>query len=240
MTLPEADSAPIPGEPSADSGGGPDGPGRHPGRGTGTRLWLVRHGLVDAAYQGVAYGDMDVPLSPEGLEQTERVARRLGTEPLAAILSSPLQRALRLAERLAELTGVALEVEPDLREIHRGTWQGRAVSELHASEPEAVAAFHADPWNWREHQGESDRQILERVWPVVERVLDEHAGRTAALVAHYNVIRVAATYALGLPPVTSFGLRVDTGRAVLLEDGERGWILHQANVTGPVGRGSAE
>jgi len=210
----------------------------HPGFQTGAVLWLVRHGHVREDWQGVAYGDLDVPLGPEGLRDTELAAESLGGSGLDAVLSSPLSRARALGQALAERAGVELEVDDALREIHRGSWQGRKVAELHEQCPDEVRAFYADPWNFDAHGGENDRAVLARVWPVVERVLRTRPTRVA-LAVHYNVIRVAVGRALGIPPAHTFRLRVDPGRGVMLRDGVTGWELVHSNTLGPAAEPAA-
>jgi len=214
-------------------------PERHPGWASGARLWLVRHTEVHPDWQGKAYGNLDVPLAPEGEAQVREVARAFAKLEPTAILSSPLQRATRLAEELAQTTGAPLSLEPDLREIHRGRWQGMSVAELYDRHAEQVRAFYADPWDYHAHEGENDAMVSARVWPVLERALAQQAGGTLIVVAHYNVIRVVVRDALGVPPARSFGLRIETGRAALLLDDEAGWVLRRSNVTSPAPAGPA-
>ena len=208
---------------------------RHPGFGTGTKLWLLRHAEVAAEWRGRAYGDLDVPLSDEGRRTTEELARALGDVGVDIVLSSPLERALELGRAVARASGAELEVDPDLRELHRGAWQGRDHTEL----AEEMAPYYDDPWSFDGHAGESDALLAARVWPVVERAIESRPGGTVVLATHYNVIRVIAGIALGLAPPRTFALRVDPGRAVLLEDGPRGFVLRRSNVAAPT-TGSAE
>jgi len=218
-------------------------PDRHPGFETSTRLWLLRHAEVREDYQGRAYGNLDVPLSEEGLADTERLAQDFGRLEIASIVSSPLSRANLLAEGISKYSGVDVVVEPGLAEIYRGTWQGQAVSELPAAQ---VAEFYADPWSWRAHEGENDSQLLARSWPVVENHVAGETGRDVIFVAHYNVIRVLVAHALGIPASASFSLRIDPGRAALLLDVRAepsesrteipqtsGWVLRHSNVQDP-------
>lgn len=208
-------------------------PRRHPGCASGAQLWLLRHTDVHPEWQGKAYGDLDVPLAPDGEAHVRAVAGAFREVGPAAILSSPLGRAKRLAEELARTSGASLRLDDGLREIHRGTWQGRAVAELLETDADDVRAFYADPWGFRAHDGENDAMLSARVWPVLERALAEQAGRTLVVVAHYNVIRVVVRDALDVPPERSFGLRVDTGRGTLLLDTEEGWLLRRSNVASP-------
>ncbi|MCZ6598229.1 MAG: histidine phosphatase family protein [Planctomycetota bacterium] len=199
---------------------------RHPGFGTGTKLWLLRHAEVAAEWRGRFYGDLDVPLSDEGLRVTEELARAFGDAGVDAVLSSPLERALELGRAVARASGAELEVVPDLRELSRGVWQGRHPEEI----ADEMAPYYADPWSFDGHAGESDATLAARVWPVVERAIESRPGGTVVLATHYNVIRVIAGIALGIASPRTFALRVDPGRAVLFEDTRRGFVLRCSNV----------
>jgi broad specificity phosphatase PhoE len=164
--------------------------------------------------------------------------RRFSALRPTRVLSSPLARSLEVGRALAEASGAPLVVEADLREIHRGSWQGRRVDELRATDADLLAAFYADPWTFRAHGGESDELLLARVWRVIEGALrgqEAHADEPATLVltVHYNVIRVVAAHLLGIRPDRSFAFRIDPARAALFEDSPLGWKLHAANVSGP-------
>lgn len=213
-------------------------PEPHPGRGSGVELWLVRHAEVHEDWRGKVYGNLDVPLSTDGLTRTRELAGALAGLPPTAVSSSPLARARLLGDALAEASGAPLSVEAALSEIDRGRWQGRSVAELQRDEKERVRALYADPWSWREHGGESDACLAARAWPAVDALLERHAGGAVVVATHYNVIRVIVSAALGVAPTCSFGLRVDPGRAVLLVDAPDGWRLRRSNVHAPAARGS--
>lgn len=182
-------------------------------------------------YQGKAYGGLDVPLSAQGEADTRAVARLFGEVPFRAVISSNLQRALAVGSQLAEHSGAPLEVTPGLREIARGHWQGRTVAELHADFSAEVKGFYSDPWTFNAHGGETDRDVLERAWPVLERGLETHGG-PLALTAHFNVVRVLVAHALGIAPHDSFRFRIDLGALCVLRDDPGGWTLLRANVRG--------
>ncbi len=220
--------------------------GPHPGYGTATRVWLVRHAEVDEAWRDIAYGDLDVPLSDEGREDSLRLARAFAARaerPALEVWSSPLSRALWLARHLAQECGAPLAVEEGLRELHRGAWQGRRRDQL---PPEEVAAYYADPWAVAAPGAETDERIHARAWPLLERAVGRVAGGELVIVSHYNVIRVLVASALGIAPRNSFSLRLDPGRAILLVDGRAaadgsrtevppisGWVLRHSNTVDP-------
>jgi broad specificity phosphatase PhoE len=199
---------------------------------------------VHEDWQGVAYGDLDVPLSSAGEARTEELAADLAELGPDLVLSSPLERARRLGEALAARSGAPLRITPDLREIHRGSWQGRSVGDLHARSQEDVRAFYADPWTWRGHGGESDELLAARVRRPLAEALDGAGGTAGApgrivVTTHYNVIRVLAACALGIPSARSFAFRVDPARVSLLVDEVDGWHLLGSNVHRPRPRAGA-
>jgi len=212
-----------------------DRPARHPGLGSGATVWLFRHGEVHEDWQGKAYGGADVPLSAAGERDTRAVAEAFAGQRPALVVASTLQRARVLGEALAASTGAPLELDAGLVEIARGRWQGMTVADLWRDHAADVAAFYADPWGWGEHGGETDRDVLARAWPVFERALRAAQGGTLFVAAHYNVIRVLLSRALGIPPEHSFRLRIDLSAICRLRDGPEGWLLERANVRRPDG-----
>lgn len=204
----------------------------HPGLGRELEVWIFRHGEVREDFQGLAYGGMDVPLSAEGIEQSERLAERFAGVRFTRVVASTLQRARFLGEQLSARTGAPLELDAGLVEIHRGRWQGLPQKELMERHEAEVAAFYADPWNWREHGGETDSDVLARAWPVLERAAAAPGG-PIAIACHYNVVRNLLAHALGVEPNTSFRIRIDLTAGALLRCGPQGWRLMRCNVRSP-------
>lgn len=219
---------------------GPREPARapRPAPGTGALVWLVRHGRVTAP--DVAYGSADVPLSEEGLRQTEAVARSLGRLPLAAVVSSPLERARRMGEAVARAASAELEVTERLAELHRGEWQGLTRVEYARRWADQRAAYWADPLGWREHGGESEAQLVERAWPALLRAIDLARGGVVAMTAHRQVIRALTAAAVGVAPGASHRIVLDPGCGVLLRDASDGWILERTNAPAPGAPHAAE
>ena len=205
-------------------------PQPHPGFGSGSELWLARHGEVHGDYVGQEYGALDVPLSETGKGSSERLADSLATLRPARILSSPLQRARHLGEALAQRTSLELEVDQRLSEIDRGSWSGRWVEELQREQRDEVRAFYGDPWSWRGHGGENDSMLAERLWAALTGVLPHCEGAPLVLATHYNVARVLVSGALGSDPKDSFNLRLDPAHAVVLRDAPGGWQLLYSNI----------
>jgi broad specificity phosphatase PhoE len=89
-----------------------------------TTLLLVRHGETDWNAEGKLQGHTDRPLNPYGRRQAQALADRLATESIDALYASDLSRARETPEILGEKLGLAVAVDPDLREKNWGNWEG--------------------------------------------------------------------------------------------------------------------
>jgi len=94
-----------------------------------SRLFLIRHGETAGNALRILQRP-DVPLSPRGVAQAERLARRLAGEGVARILSSDYARAMATAEYVQRATGVPLSFEPLLQERNFGDLRGRPYADL--------------------------------------------------------------------------------------------------------------
>lgn len=149
-----------------------------------TVLVLVRHGETSANLDGVWHGSIDTPLTERGRRQAERVAEYLAAEgdALAALYSSPLQRARHTAEAIARSLALEVSLEPELREYHLGLWEGRTYRELH----EVQNLWHhmrRDP-DYAPHGGESPKQVAGRFTGALRAIAERHRGQRVAVVAH--------------------------------------------------------
>ncbi len=210
-----------------------------PSSGTGSTLWLVRHGHVDAPH--ASYGDTDVPLSAQGEEETRAAVESLAAlDGLRTIWSSPLVRARAMGEGLARATGLELRIEDGLREVHRGRWQGLDADEYRARWDADADAYWEDPLSWRGHGGESEADLIARGLSCLEGAARAAAGQVAVITAHRQIIRAVVAAAVGIPPVASHRMHIATGSGILLEDAPHGWVLHRTSVKPPAARQAAE
>jgi probable phosphoglycerate mutase len=92
-------------------------------------IFLIRHGETVGNAARVVQRPDD-PLSPRGVAQAERLARRLASEALAHIVSSDFARARSTAEALQAATGAPLSFEPLLQERNFGDLRGIPYAEL--------------------------------------------------------------------------------------------------------------
>jgi broad specificity phosphatase PhoE len=162
-------------------------------------IHLVRHGDTAQAAEGIFCGDLDPPLTEHGLAQAEKLGKVGTALGLTALYCSPKQRARQTLAPLARAIGLEPTLEAGLREIAYGTWEGRREIEIRESEPEAYAAWHADPALTSPPGGETAFDIAGRALPVLVRIRQRHATGSVLLVSHKATVRVLVCALLGMP-----------------------------------------
>lgn len=159
-------------------------------------LLLIRHGMTDWAGKRLAGWLPDVHLNDEGRAQAAALAKRLQV-PLAAIYSSPLERALETARPLADAQTLVVQTREGLGETRCGEWTGRFLKDL-AKEPLwPVVQIH--PSGARFPGGESLREVQSRMVAELDALRDAHPGQTVAVFSHSDPIALAAAHYAGLP-----------------------------------------
>jgi broad specificity phosphatase PhoE len=157
---------------------------------------LVRHGETDWNREQRFQGHADPPLNELGRAQAHELAERLVGEPLSAVFTSPLRRALETAEAVAAAIGVVVVQEPGLREVDVGSWTGLTRSEVEERDPEGYRRWLADGHGWGD--GESYEELGERVLATLLSIAAGRDGATVGVVTHGGPIRAALAAAAGL------------------------------------------
>jgi broad specificity phosphatase PhoE len=156
------------------------------------RLLLIRHGHTanNGGHHARLTGRTDVPLSPRGLREVQRLRQRLKQEtPFAAIYSSPLQRAWTTAAALRDEGLGPVYACPDLQEIDCGNLEGVPLEEVQRRFPvfwEANLRQQDEHFRWP--GGESYREFRCRCLRAVRSLARRHADARVALVTHAGVV----------------------------------------------------
>lgn len=164
-----------------------------------TTLYLVRHGEAMGNILLQFQGNIDCPLTPQGLEQTQCLEKRFAQIPVDVLYSSPLKRAYDTAAAIARATGCAIQVDPRLIEINGGEWEGMSWKELPQRYPEQFDNWVNHPGDFSAPQGESMQQVYERAKEVLSEILERHEEKRIAVATHGCFIRNALCFLLGYP-----------------------------------------
>jgi broad specificity phosphatase PhoE len=187
---------------------------------------FVRHGQTDANRNGVLLGRLDPPLNDAGREQASAVAARVSRLEPVRVVTSPLVRAVETAEIVASACAVReVEVDARLIEVDYGEYDGLPLGEL----PEDLV------WKWRNDAdfappgGESLASVGKRMGEYTREVLDTLADGPVVAVSHVSPIKAAVLWALGLPDLYAWRLRLDNASVTRLAPGPDGPVLLSFN-----------
>ncbi len=167
-------------------------------------LLLVRHGQSEAYVAGKPFplvgGHGDPPLSELGRAQALRVCDRLAGGGIDAIYVTTLCRTAQTAAPLAERLGLTPVIEPELREVYLGEWEGglyrKMVADFH---PIAQRMFTEERWDVIPG-AESLASFDGRVRAAISRIAARHSGQRVAVFTHGGVIGQALALATGSRP----------------------------------------
>jgi broad specificity phosphatase PhoE len=185
------------------------------------RLLLVRHASTDAV-RTAAFG-ADEPLDASGRAAAAKVSARL---PRAdEVLVSPALR----ARDTASLAGLIATGEAP-GECDFGSWAGRTLRDVAASDEAGVLAWMTDP-DAAPHGGEALTALLARVrdWLAVQA--SARSG-TAIAITHAGVVKAAVVHALDAPSIAFWRIDVAPLSITELHAHDGRWTLTRVNDRG--------
>ena len=144
---------------------------------------LVRHTRPRVS-DGVCYGATDLDVAATFEEEAAQVVETLA--PAQRLVTSPLHRCRRLAERIGAAQGLTPRIDGRLREMDFGTWEGVRWNAVPRDELDAWAAdfLHARP-----HGGENVYMLRERTWAAIDDY--QRSGLAHIVVTHHGIIKAA-------------------------------------------------
>jgi ribonuclease H / adenosylcobalamin/alpha-ribazole phosphatase len=190
--------------------------------GTPTTTLLLRHGATELSAEHRFSGRGDVALTKEGVKQARLTGRRLAGEPgVDVVVTSPLQRARRTAEAVAEATGAALIVDDGLVEADFGAWQGLTFAEAAQKWPDELAAWMASP-DAAPPDGESFATVALRVLVGLDKLIADYRHQATIVVSHVTPIKTVVCRALLAPPEAMFRMNLDVASLCHIDSFDNG------------------
>lgn len=174
-----------------------------------TTLYLIRHAEVEARYQGVFGGRIDMDLSPLGHEQAVTLAGYLKRKKFDAIYASPMKRVHQTLSPYLTNGAPKPVVMPKLHEVDFGDWTGLTFEQV-----EQRFGSRASTWLDKLAAGgipnaEPAAAYRARIEPCVREILQGHAGQRVAVFCHGGVIRQILAILLDLPLPKTAGFEID-------------------------------
>lgn len=196
-------------------------------------ILLIRHGETDYVKKKLLAGRIPgIHLNENGQRQATQLAEALRAIPIAAIYSSPLERALETANPIADGRDIQIQPVPGLMDTDIGEWQGAELKKLRKL-PEWKQVQQA-PSRFRFPGGDSFVEQQARLIAEVERIAHLHnPNDLVALVFHADPIKMVMAYYLGMPLDAFQRLACGAGSLSVLLLGETSAMLVQMNVRPP-------
>jgi probable phosphoglycerate mutase len=179
-------------------------------------IYLARHGETAWSLTGQHTGLTDLPLTPRGELNARRLGKRLKGMEFAAVLTSPLQRAMRTCE-LADFAARA-QVDGDLLEWNYGQYEGRRTVDIHQERPDWQLFRDGCP------NGESPSQVAARADRIIERTREIDG----------NVLLFSSGHFLRVLTARWLALDAAEGRLFLLSTASLSALSYEHNRSKPV------
>jgi len=186
-----------------------------------TRFFLIRHAANDTSGHSFAGRMPGVHLNEEGHAQAEALAARFAGMDIAAVASSPLERALETAAPIATVLGLRASSREEFLELDCGDWTGRGFDTL-ADDP-GFRRFNRLRSCSGPPGGETMLQAQARFIAGLESLRRDHPDAAVVVVSHGDMIRAALAHCLGMPLDVMLRLEVSMGSVSIVEIGED-WI----------------
>jgi ribonuclease H / adenosylcobalamin/alpha-ribazole phosphatase len=186
-------------------------------RGAPTRFLLLRHGQTELSVERRYSGRGNPALTDLGRRQAEAAAQFIAQMGgVAAVITSPLQRAHDTASAAAKTLGLDVSVDADLIETDFGGWEGLTFSEAAERDPELHRKWLRDT-SESPPDGESFDTAAERVGRARARIISEHPGETVLVVSHVTPIKTLLRIALDAGPSILYRMHLDLASLSIAE-----------------------
>ncbi|GLS85524.1 phosphoglycerate mutase [Cypionkella aquatica] len=185
-------------------------------------IYLCRHGQTEFNAMGRRQGQVDSNLTALGQAQATAMGRRLARLHLPdfRIFASPLGRAHHSARLIAaELGNPAITLDPRLKEIGMGSWDGRTDLEIDTAHPGLRASVPPEAWWFHSPDGETFETFATRLAAALAAIQSDSTP-VKIIVAHAVVSRVIRAHWAGLTEAESYTLPVPQDAFYALGDGQ--------------------
>lgn len=185
-----------------------------------TTIYLIRHGQAEGNLYRRCHSWHNGLLTLKGREQVKALEKRFEGIHFDAVYSSDLYRAMSTAGAIYRPRGLALRIDPGLREIGAGIWEDAPWGQLLHDHRESLTTFLSCDDSWQIEGCETFPQVRARMDRAIRRIAAAHPDQTVAVVSHGCAIRCGLSVWLGTT-TGQISLPDNTGVAKLEVEGGR-------------------
>ncbi len=148
------------------------------------RIYIARHGETTWNVERRIQGRSDPDLSPDGYAQSRALLEQLKDRPITAIYASTLRRSILTALPIANHFGLPLRKQPELDEIAFGILEGKQIFGSDGEVKREWERFKENPFTYRIPGGENYTDVMNRIRPFAETILQQYRGEEILIVGH--------------------------------------------------------
>lgn len=152
------------------------------------KIYSTRHGQTDFNKRDIVLGSTDIELNETGLSQAEELAEKVAGLDVDIIIASPMLRAMKTAQFVAEKNGLEIITDNRLREWNYGEYEGKT---------RFTEGFAENKKNFGVKMGktgESLLQLAQRVYSALDDIIKNYSEKNVLIVSHGGVCRVIEIY----------------------------------------------
>lgn len=159
-----------------------------------TRIYLIRHAEAEGNLYRVFQGQYDTLVTETGKQQIRALGERFRDIHVDAVYSSDLYRAAYTAAVICRMKGLPLNRVPELREIHVGSWQAKAMGDIYRAEAKKARYYSSDEEKARARGGETPVQVRDRMLAALQTIAAACDGQTVVVVSHGAAIKYVVAH----------------------------------------------
>lgn len=145
------------------------------------KLFIVRHAETSHNKRHLLHGVLDVPLSPEGRKQAQKLAKKLSRYKIDAIYSSDRKRCRETLQPFLKKTNLPVHYVKALRERDFGIFEGKPAEELKIWIKKNGLEGN---YSFKMPKGESFQDVKKRISRLLSTVFKKYKGKNILIICH--------------------------------------------------------
>ena len=195
---------------------------------------FLRHGQAKNNTERVLAGRTPgVPLTEEGVEQSEKAAKFLEEMNISAIYSSPIERAKNTAEIVGKHNSIDVRIDDRLIELDMGKFTGKPYDEIFSSHGNVFMKFYRGELEIAHNGVETFEEVKKRIRDMVDHVIDNHPDENVVLVTHMDPIKAMLSTVVSFSPENLYELIIPNASLNIFREYKRKFSISGINVMHP-------
>ena len=195
---------------------------------------FLRHGQAKNNTERILAGRTPgVPLTEEGVDQSEKAAKFLEEMNISAIYSSPIERAKNTAKIVGKHNSIDVRIDDRLIELDMGKFTGKPYDEIFSSHGNVFMKFYRGELEIAHNGVETFEEVKKRIRDMVDHVIDNHPDENVVLVTHMDPIKAMLSTVVSFSPENLYELIIPNASLNIFREYKRKFSISGINVMHP-------